>query len=1207
MATIPENSNRREVSPAEVPVAAPRRGSWLFAYPVAWVVLGISLAASTGGWFIAREHQDLTAQKQFDEEASRIQTALSERMSVYQDVLHGGAGLFAASHSVERAEWKAYVETVSVNKRFPGMDWLGFIADAPRDRMDAFLTATRDDGAPDFQLKNPGTNDDLFIVKYIEPEAEHHSMLGVDMNSDAGCRAIEEQALDTGLTIMSGRLQLKGSDQKTHDGLIMFTPVYRNGSPVATPQDRHANIAGWVFAGFITERLMNSILGEQAHMLHFQVFEETSPGSEALIFDSDTGTNQISSHYRSRFASVDTLSVGRHIWVLRFNSRPGFDAAIPRFTERFVAVGGGLISLLLFGIALVLSATRARALIMATEMTAAFRDANARLEMEIGEREHAERRIAAQYAVARVLAEAESLPEATPRILQSICESLNWDVGAVWQIDPVTGQMHCVELWCRTGLLVGEFKSASQGMTFKRGEGLPGRVWAGGKPVWISDVIKDANFPRKPSAMKAGLHGALGFPVLAGDKVMGVIEFFSHRIEAPDGEMLDMLTAAGSQIGQFMERKQSETALDRERYLMKTLMDNLPDRIYFKDIQSRFIRNNRAHLDKFGLDDPALALGKSDFDFFTDEHARQAFDDEQQIMRTGQPMTKEEKETRPDGNVTWALSTKMPMRDEQGNVVGTFGISRDITARRRAEDALRVAKEAAEEGSRAKSQFLASMSHELRTPLNSVIGFANILSKNKGGNLSASELTFLDRIIANGKHLLSLINEILDLSKVEARKLELQIAPTDLGALIRETVAQQESLVRDRPVQLLADLPALIAPFPTDAEKLKQVIINLIGNALKFTDHGSVTVRLVTDPSDHHPLRIDVVDTGIGIPQDKLGIIFEAFQQAEAGTTRKYGGTGLGLTISQALCQLMGYHISVTSEMGHGSTFSVMLKPTPEVPAGVSSVAFAPPVAPPPAGGPVALSGRRVLVIDDELDSRTLLTHLITECGCQVVAASSGAQGLQIAREFKPDLITLDLMMPSMDGWQVVRAIKADLQLAHIPVVVVSVVGSENRGHILGAVDVLQKPVSREDLAAVLQRNMHVSASRILIVDDDADARQIMSTSLQDRAVEIRTATNGQEALELLEKFPPDLIVLDLMMPVMDGITFLDSLRRDPRYQSLPVVITTAKALTPAEVERLKLEKLRVLNKAQAFDGSLKRLIEDLLQKNAPPTASQAK
>src|ERR1035438_2186731 len=294
-------------------------------------------------------------------------------------------------------------------------------------------------------------------------------------------------------------------------------------------------------------------------------------------------------------------------------------------------------------------------------------------------------------------------------------------------------------------------------------------------------------------------------------------------------------------------------------------------------------------------------------------------------MRNGQQMTKEERETWPDGSVTWALSTKMPLRDEAGKVVGTFGISRDITDRKRAEEAMRQARDAGGGPSRTKSRFLAKMSHERRTPLNSVIGFASILLKNKTGNLRPSDLNFLERIQANGKHLLVLINEILDLSKIEARKIELQLAPVALDNLVRETIAQQEGLVRDRPVQLLADLPASVAVIQADADKLRQVIINLIGNALKFTERGSVTVRVVTNPADHQPVRIEVIDTGIGIPKEKLGVIFEAFQQADASTARKYGGTGLGLTISQALCQLMGCRIEVTSEVGCGSTFGVVL------------------------------------------------------------------------------------------------------------------------------------------------------------------------------------------------------------------------------------------------------------------------------------------
>lgn len=867
------------------------------------------------------------------------------------------------------------------------------------------------------------------------------------------------------------------------------------------------------------------------------------------------------------------------------------------YLEVLVAAGGAAVSLLLFAIALSVSSTRARAVAMARDMTATLRETNERLQREIRERQATERRTALQHSVTHVLAEAETVAEAGPRMLQAVCACLAWDFGALWLVDAAANQLQCVNTWNRAGLNDAEFDSASLRMTFKSGEGIPGRVWASAEPVWIPDVTCDPNFPRAASAVKAGLHAAFAFPVLLGDTLLGVVEFFNHQIVEPDTETLKLVAALGSQIGQFIERKKAQQALKHEQFLLRTLMDNLPDRIYFKDAQSRFLRNSRAHLQRFGLTEQREALGKSDFDFFTEEHARQAFEDEQRLMKTDAPITVEEKETWPDGSVSWALSTKMPLRDEQGRIAGTFGISRDITDRKRAEEAMRLAKEAAEAANRTKSQFLANMSHELRTPLNSVIGFAGILLKNKGGNLSATELNFLDRIQANGKHLLALINEILDLSKIEARKVELQIAPVALDVLVKETIAQQEGLVRDRPVELRADIPPGVAPIPADADKLRQVIINLIGNALKFTERGSVTVRVVTLPDDPRPVRIDVVDTGIGIPKEKLGVIFEAFQQADAGTARKYGGTGLGLTISQALCQLMGFHIEVASTVGQGSNFSVVIRRQAE--RADDSVPSPPetrmPAAATPPRAPSDLHGKLLLVIDDESDSRVLLTHMLEEFGCQVIAANSGEQGLRMAREFRPQIITVDLLMPEMDGAAVIRAIKADQQLRDLPLVVVSIVAEERRGSILGAVDILEKPVAREELLAALERFHLAPGAKILVVDDQDDAREMIRSHLAGRPVQLFTATNGREALDCLQQAPPDLVVLDLVMPVMDGLAFLDQIRSAPRFQQLPVLVVTAKVLSPEEKEQLRRQKLEFVKKAELSEAGFKQLLQRVL------------
>ena len=436
-------------------------------------------------------------------------------------------------------------------------------------------------------------------------------------------------------------------------------------------------------------------------------------------------------------------------------------------------------------------------------------------------------------------------------------------------------------------------------------------------------------------------------------------------------------------------------------------------------------------------------------------------------------MVEDEVFWRRDGTPLRVEYAASPVRDG-GKLTGAVVNFRDISARKRAELELVIARDAAEAASRAKSDFLARMSHELRTPLNSIIGFANVLLKNKHGGLQEGDLSFLDRIATNGRHLLGLINDILDLSKIEAGHMTLESAPVRVDALVRSTVHEIEGQTRERTVALRTDLPAHAEPLDADETRLRQVLVNLIGNALKFTEQGEVVVRLETDAGGS-PVRLEVRDSGIGIPPDRLDAIFNVFEQAEPMINRRFGGTGLGLAISRSLCELMGYRLDVASEAGVGTTMTIVFgegasvarqhspsHPTPAIPPRPSDVIAVAPDA----------TGKTILIVDDDAESRMLLISLLEETGCRIVAAGSGVEGLRMAREERPALIFLDLRLPRISGFDVLRILKADETLRDTPVVVASVVATDSRSALGDAAAIVDKPLRRGVVFDLLRRHL---------------------------------------------------------------------------------------------------------------------------------------
>ncbi len=522
-----------------------------------------------------------------------------------------------------------------------------------------------------------------------------------------------------------------------------------------------------------------------------------------------------------------------------------------------------------------------------------------------------------------------------------------------------------------------------------------------------------------------------------------------------------------------------------------------------------------------------------------------------------------------DGEYRWFLSRAMPVRDSpdvahpEGRIVGWIGTNTDITDMREAEQRLEMARDEAEAANRAKSTFMANMSHELRTPLSAIIGYAEMLAEDLSDGTEPTDLASdVDKIEGNARHLLGLINDVLDLSKVESGKMEAYVESFDLGAMVEDVGSTVTALMEKKGNRFELTRGDGLGTMRSDVTRLRQVLLNLLSNAAKFTEAGLVTLS-VTREGDW--VSFAVGDSGIGMTAEQLAKLFQRFQQADVSTTRQFGGTGLGLALTRAFVTLLGGTVTVTSAVGQGSTFTVRL------PASMGETgAEATPLAEIDRGSHDEIADREiVLVIDDDETQRDLMSRFLIREGFLARTAADGPTGLELAKRLKPRAILLDVTMPGMDGWSVLSTLKADPDLAAIPVVMVTFVSEKALANSLGAADYVIKPVDWNRLRHVMEAFREAEGD-VLIVDDEVEMRRLARTALERNGWSVVEAENGADGLAIVARSLPRVILLDLSMPVMDGFGFIKALRERPGCEQVPVVVLTAMDLTAEDRRRLR-------------------------------------